>query len=644
MADTWSPHLDYEVDRSGPEPIVRNLTTPIKRRRTFPGISRSEADEADGNFWTTLLRFIILSRTDAEENTLLKQLDNTTECPCNKPTDTGLRFPPLKEVVSLHYLREMGTTLYNTYFELGYFFPAKIHQPQNVNPHLPSMNSSSPPHSRGFFFRNVQTPLHLPPLHRKNRQKRISPGIAFMVCLIQLTAIVIDTRTSLSFSKGRSRVWPYSPRDFLLLIKDDTIRNSTLDGDYTEDIRECALILLHALERWSIRIPHLAPTMFLTATINMCGTLIIPAVIQVSYSICIVASIARFVVDASMISLRQIDEKEPSHSHFLARRDIGRWVLESFDAVATYYKTISFRDDIPFHWNAVMFGEFRFRLFQLFAMMMYLLEDTRIPKSLRTSERWVKVRNATEGLCGTFHTATTAMRSAPRHRLLCHPRVVTKIQNIMASDPVIPALLCPETVTGDEIEEGRKFALASVPILRYRTYCFAAACPQSIQAVGADFKACSGCGIAKYCCRACQKLDWRGLRSNDSPDVDKSRQHSEICKLLIRFRPYLMSQNKEWRDIQFTDDEWLRLRDWCKLLIPAGPPSTATIEILEALAKQLGETMEDTNLEELEEAEAEEMTTSENSGGMDSWDDFEDVIEEFITLTGAPRPIILDHY
>ncbi|KAF9522609.1 hypothetical protein CPB83DRAFT_911213 [Crepidotus variabilis] len=526
---------EYEgCDSTGPFPVFAPVSTST-RKRTTPGMTLKQTEVADAQFSTALLRFLMKKRTQAEFRDLFDQLDDTSTCPCSRTEDTSVYFEPMTYGISLHFIRHAGDSVVNTFTKLGDYPPST--EPRRA----PVEHLARPTFSlRGRYD--------------------------------------IEDRISSSLKKGRSRAWPYSPRDLLLFIKDEIDTGSTA-GDESAVISACASLLVQRLKEWSTWIPHAAPITLMTKIIEACAMLVLPAVIESSFSITVVFAHARNVIDTAMRILQKISDNE----------------------ISSTYGNVSRRDySSPGYASRArgFFPSYDMKLAQLITMMIYLLNDTRIPNSIRRSKDWTLLSYNLAKYGFIYHWGPL-VRAAPGSAVKSswlsvpvHPVILDRAAETLKNSPKASSLFQQNhEITG--VGKQQQDTLAMLSFLRRRMYCFARGCSRSLHVAGTEFKACAICGFAKYCGRECQKSDWRGNSSG----------------IAMGLRDDTMEVPSGLKD-----EDWFLLRLLC--------------------ASLSGEQKHTSGSSKQEASRGTSVT-----GDLAGWEDFDNILTEFAVLANAPEPL-----
>ncbi|KAF9526246.1 hypothetical protein CPB83DRAFT_940175 [Crepidotus variabilis] len=268
-------------------------------------------------------------------------------------------------------------------------------------------------------------------------------------------------------------------------------------------------------------------------------------------------------------------------------------------------------------------------------MMTYLLDDSRIPDSMKSSERWQEVQEITYTLC--YYYLRRALKKYPvsargSKLIVVHPKLLTAGRVNYYVDIF-------EDLDRDitNANESRIFFVDALHPLWKRMYCFAPGCPKSIQLVGANFKAYSRCGIARYCGRKCQKADWKG-----SENHGKHVKHSRVCGLLGRFRQSTLIEGKvNPGEIVLEDESWVLLCRWYKSLVrsveaeaedDAPPVQTGWSGIAQSFI-QYANTFLPFAVRSVWGGDPDALVSA-------SWEDFIDILMEFMSLANSPTPIM----
>ncbi|KAF9528172.1 hypothetical protein CPB83DRAFT_855023 [Crepidotus variabilis] len=579
---------------------------------TSPKKSKSKTTDEDDYFLNGLLSFVAKGRSETELQNIWDNLNDTTRCYCSESEDPTTT---VEDFTMLHYHHELGFKMIDTLRDLGHFLPVTgLH------------NRLNPLHSQNFprsftSLRSHRSPaspyLHihpyLPPMQRPHCAPIAECAVTY---LFEVLASRLEERISLSFSKGRSNSWPYSPREFMLLIQ----QRASPATPPTDDIEACASILMCAVTQWTHWMLNTSPTNFLTNIIRMCGTLIVPAMVKCAYSLTTLLDLAKFIIDSSLNVLRRIDNAEPSVCHFVHRKETGFYVLRQCQRVAVFYMMSINGHGVPLQWNNTMVPSECRRMAQLFTMMVYLLEDSRVPFSVRNSPFGEGVKGTLRPLCATYYSMARFVSSTSPTDLgmVCHPLLAQYYKELQGGQLTkrTPTI---ESNSITHLPGKRENFLNILPAVRKRPYCCAWGCSKSVQEAGAEFKACSACNLVKYCGRTCQKLDWKGFYQSGEPFKDPQLRHAYICSLLKRFNTYSKDTNAIAEDVVLEDEEWLKLSAWRNGIYPleCAFPDTPAVE---------------------------ELDSPEDSTGNEKvreWKDFYDILVEFVVLANAPEPIFI---
>ncbi|KAF9522604.1 hypothetical protein CPB83DRAFT_899483 [Crepidotus variabilis] len=568
LSETRTPFLEGEPDTPDINKFVR--ATNVPKFTCPPGMSIQQTDDDDGRVWTAILRFLVKPRTQEGMVKLLDQLGDTSACPCSKTEDTGVLFPKQNVVISLHYLNEAGRGLIKSYFHMGHFPPSTWitssteDRQRGIPIVLASLRGREPSTLSACISRKPRQAKYLPPVTELDKLPDKPLGVILILVMMDVLAYITHSRASLPFYKGR-HLWPYSPRELLLSVKDEALERS--NTRHSDALEACASTVIGALEQWSALIPKTITVTLATMLTEMCGTLVVPHLMRSSFSTTVVTSLARDVIRDSMDSLQKVDNSDFAYAHLSSRRDIAQWILNALAIVSNYFTAMTFRPDIPHEDRESISRPIRLKLLQLFTMMTYLLNDPRFPNSMKSSKRWKEVLEMTHTLCYYHLRKVLKEYPVPTNGLLLvavHPQLLKKTSFTYFVANVAEHLDCDDLkLYGNDATENRMFFLKTLPPLWKRMYCFAPGCPKSIHLVSADYKACSGCGIARYCSRVCQKADWK--RSGDRA---RQIQHSRVFGILSHFRQSaLVEGNCNAGEIVLEDENCILLCDWYKSLV-----------------------------------------------------------------------------
>ncbi|KAF9480720.1 hypothetical protein BDN70DRAFT_931524 [Pholiota conissans] len=353
----------------------------------------------------------------------------------------------------------------------------------------------------------------------RTRVDRQTSSVAFINSLLVVVSTALGFAHRKAVAKRTAKRWPTCPEDLLPFGPENLVQSFII---------------------WSHFIPDNLIFLVATQCIDLCGSLLIPSVVNSGLTLRVI-EVGRRLFDRTWETIRLRAEG--------TRRAFGKTFVTQTGPILQYF--IDFYDPLPLRQQATVLDGCEMKAVQLFSLLAYVAND---PFLCLQSSKVYRVRFARRGLA--FYRRMR-LYIDPLPPILLHPEIcelyVEESSDESSED---------EDENEDEDDDGANFEVIDGPVshpeqplevsqsdehvrtavpkedpiydglartdidhirnARFDLNCSARDCPNSIQTTGREFQRCSGCNIALYCTKKCQSDAWN---SDQYP-------HKIICKTL----------------------------------------------------------------------------------------------------------------
>jgi len=310
-------------------------------------------------------------------------------------------------------------------------------------------------------------------------QKFTVERCTLIIMLFCWLVTVVEGCGATTFALRNSHTWPFQPSDLLPFGPDRFI-----------------LGVIH----WHQFVPDSTLFDLVSLTMMLCQSLVIPSIIKYKFAH-LVVDVTKQYIDQTLIDIR----KSP-YPVDARKRVVTRW--NTYVSAYIVFFDTSFRR-MPLDVGADIIRGRQTKAMQLASLILYLEGDQRMPRNLLppTQRRCVT-------FIGDYLFRNLALFLEKCPDIPVHPAVE---EYFSASCK----LLNSETSLWHRLAQS---AIHVMQIVHLESRCSADGCPNSMQAIGPEFRRCQGCQVSPYCGPECQKAAWR----------DGKYPHKAICHLLHR--------------------------------------------------------------------------------------------------------------
>ncbi|KAF9472176.1 hypothetical protein BDN70DRAFT_495928 [Pholiota conissans] len=334
-------------------------------------------------------------------------------------------------------------------------------------------------------------------------QETQTSGIVYVDYLISTMAIVLERTNFKSVVKRTTRRWPTCPEDLMPF------------GPRA---------LVDSIIVWSHFISDIAMFSFTALCVRLCGSLLIPHVIESSLTRCAIDA-GRKLFDRTWSSIRLRAS--------LKRKKMGEAFVYQIELLLSYFRILFESQDVDK--QAMILNGHELKAVQIFSLLAYAADD---PRLLLDKYRIPAVKALSKQGFRIYRFMRLYIDPLPT--VLLHPEICNLDAVPVRTDekyvPAEAARLNAELAAGREltVEENarRQYLLLYAPQarqaisyirrIRFKLDCSSFNCPNSIHSVGKTFQRCAGCGLAAYCSKACQQAAWSA----------EHLPHKKVCKIV----------------------------------------------------------------------------------------------------------------